>query len=325
MGQRLSLYGLMRRHALESGAARRLQALAGLEDPPAPLAHVLPRGLAVLAATLGGFGLILWIAANWEDFGRFGRFGLLLGFFVAMGGGAAARPALRAPLGLLALLAIGAVFAYFGQTYQTGADPWQLFAVWALLALPLCLGTRSDVLWAPWSLVAMAAVSLWAHARLGQRWQVQPEDLSTHAIAWLAGALLVLALGRLARRFTGAGVWSLRTAVTLWVVMLGFSALGGLFHTPVAPHFVLGLGVMAAAAVALSLKATFDVFALSAVALGLNVLVTTGLARWLFDTHRGDGVGRLLLIGCMAATLLAGSVHLILRLSRRHETTGSAA
>ena len=92
---------------------------------------------------------------------------------------AAARPALRVPGALAALLATGALFAYFGQTYQTGADPWQLFALWALLTLPLALAARSDALWLPWCLVAMAAPSGAARiasvrpARLvGQRWRV---------------------------------------------------------------------------------------------------------------------------------------------------------
>ena len=89
------------------------------------------------------------------------------------------------------MLGIGALFAYFGQTYQTGADPWQLFALWAVLALPLCLGARSDVLWAPWALVVVTAISLWTHAHLGHRWRVQPEDLRTHALAWLLAVLLV--------------------------------------------------------------------------------------------------------------------------------------
>ncbi len=37
---------------------------------------------------------------------------------------------------LLATLLLGVFLALFGQTYQTGADPWQLFANWALLILP---------------------------------------------------------------------------------------------------------------------------------------------------------------------------------------------
>ena len=74
-----------------------------------------------------------------------------------------------------------------------------------MLALPLCLGARSDVLWAPWALVVMTAISLWTHAHLGHRWRVQPEDLRAHALAWLLAVLLVAALSRPLQRFTGAG------------------------------------------------------------------------------------------------------------------------
>lgn len=292
-------------------------ASADTTEPPA-LAHGLPRGLAVLAAALLGFGLVMWIAANWESLGRFGRFALLMGFVGVMGTGAALRPAARAPLALLAMLGIGALFAYFGQTYQTGADPWQLFALWAVLALPLCLGARSDVLWAPWALVVVTAVSLWTHAHLGHRWRVQPEDLRTHALAWLLAVLLVGWLSRPLQRFTGAGVWSLRTAATLAVVMTTATALGGLFHDTVAPHYALGLLVLAAAAGLLCLRAAFDVFVLSAVALSLNTLLVSGLSRLLFDDHGGDPIGRLLLIGLVAAGLLAASVSAILKLGKHH-------
>ena len=53
---------------------------------------------------------------------------------------------LPVPMGLLAMLGMGALFAYFGQTYQTGADPWQLFALWAALSLPLRPGDNVLVL-----------------------------------------------------------------------------------------------------------------------------------------------------------------------------------
>jgi uncharacterized membrane protein len=285
---------------------------------PAALAHRLPRGLAVVAAALLGFGVVMWVAANWETLGRFGRFGLLMGFMGAMGAGAALRPRARVPLALLALLGIGALFAYFGQTYQTGADPWQLFALWAVLALPLCLGARSDVLWAPWALVVVTAISLWTHAHLGHRWRVQPEDLGVHALAWLLAVLLVAALSRPLQRFTGAGPWALRTAATLAVVMTTLAALGGLFHDTVAPHYALGLVVLAAAAGLSCLRAAFDVFVLSALALSLNTLLVSGLSRLLFDDHRGDPIGSLLLIGLVAAGLLAASVSAILKLVKRH-------
>ncbi|MBK7007009.1 MAG: DUF2157 domain-containing protein [Burkholderiales bacterium] len=148
----------------------------------------------------------MWIAANWETLGRFGRFGLLQALVLAAGVGAAMRPAARAPLGLLALLGIGALFAYFGQTYQTGADAWQLFALWAALALPLCLGARSDVLWAPWALVAMTAIALWTHTHSGHRWSVEPHQLPVHLLAWAAALLMVGVVCPALQRFSGASV-----------------------------------------------------------------------------------------------------------------------
>ena len=326
MDLRLALYELAAEHRLDSRATLRLERLAGLHDEPATLRRWLPRGVAVLAAALGGLGIIFWIAANWETLGRFGRFALLQGVVLVMCAGALWRPAARAPLGLLALLAIGGLFAFFGQTYQTGADPWQLFALWAVLALPLCLALRSDVLWAPWALVAITAIALWVHAHIGHRWSFEPADLRVHLLGWGAAFALVTALSPLLGRSVGAGVWAFRTALTLAVTMVTLSALGGLFASLVAAHYILGLVVLAAATLALALPRSFEVFGLSAVVLGLDTLLVAGLARALFDKHRGgEPIVELLVLGLVAAGLLAVSVTGVLRLARRYAAEGEAA
>ncbi|WP_394229506.1 DUF2157 domain-containing protein [Shewanella colwelliana] len=46
-----------------------------------------------------------------------------------------------------ASIMVGALLALVGQTYQTGADPWQLFATWALLILPFAIIAGFDLLW----------------------------------------------------------------------------------------------------------------------------------------------------------------------------------
>ena len=324
MDLRLALHELEAAQGLDAQASRRLQALAGLGEEPRALKRWLPLGLAVLAAALLGLGLIFWIAANWETLGRFGRFAVLQGAIVAMGIGALARPAWRAPLALVVLLATGALFAYFGQTYQTGADPWQLFALWAALALPLALAVRSDLLWAPWTLIAFVAIALWIHAHTGHRWRVEPDDLAVHLLGWAAAGAIVLAMSALARRITGAGVWALRTAVTLAVVVITSTALAGLFSRSVATHYGFGLLVLAALAAAFVPRRSFDVFALSAVALGLNTLAVAGLGRLLFENAHGDPIGRLFLLGALAAGMLAASVNGVLRLARAHAAAEGA-
>lgn len=324
MDLRLALYDIAASNRLDRGGMRRLHQLAGLHDEPANLTRRLMQGVAVLAAALGGLGVVLWVAANWDTWGRLARFALLQGLIAAMCIAAAARPRLRRPLALVALLAIGGLFGYFGQTYQTGADPWQLFALWAALALPLCLGTRSDALWAPWSLVAMTAVALWMHARLGHRWSVDPQQLGVHLAGWCMALGITAALSRPAARWTGAGPWALRTALTLGVAMIVFTALAALFGKEFDRPYLLALAALAIGAVAFATHRFFDVYALSAIGLGLDALLVAWLARTMLDGSRGDAMGRLLVIGLVAAGLLAATVNLVLRLARRHDGAGAA-
>jgi uncharacterized membrane protein len=62
-----------------------------------------------------------------------------------------ARRRLPASAALAAVsLLCGALLALFGQVYQTGADTWQLFAVWALCILPWVAISRLDALWLFW-------------------------------------------------------------------------------------------------------------------------------------------------------------------------------
>jgi uncharacterized membrane protein len=316
MNPRLALYQLAAQHGLDAAATRSLLETAEPREQQQPAMRWFWPSVAIVAAALVGLGIVLWLAANWETLGRIGRFALLQATVLVACAGAAWHARLRLPMGLLALLAIGGLFAYFGQTYQTGADPWQLFAVWAVLALPLCLGARSDVLWAPWAVVAMTAVSLWVHAHTAHSWRVEPQDLGTHAIAWATATALVLALSPVLARWTGAGHWSLRTAATLAVIAITLVGVGALFRQPVAPYYWLALGLFAAAAVLLTQRKLFEVFLLSAIALGLDVLLVGGLANLMFRGG-GDGIGKLLLLGIAAAALLAFSVSGITRLAAR--------
>lgn len=319
MNLRLAVEHLAVEHRLDARARGRLERLAGFGVEPASLQRTLVIGVAVLAAALLGLGLIFWVAANWGGLGRFGRFAVLQGALAVLGIAALVRAPQRVPLGLLVLLLSGGLFAYFGQTYQTGADPWQLFALWALLTLPLCLGLRSDALWLPWVIVAMTAVTLWVHAHSGHRWSLQAGGLAVHVVGWALALSVVAAMSPPARAFTGAGVWALRCAAVLAAVMIAMVALDGLFHMRVSAQYPLGLLALAALAALFAMRGSFDAFALSATALGIDTLLVAGLARWLFlDRHGGGPIGPLLLLGLLAAGLLAATVSLVTRLSRLH-------
>ena len=319
MDVRFALNELADQHRLGPAARARLDALAPPETEPQDLNRTVPFGLAVLGALLGGLGIIFWIAANWESLTKFERFALLQALIVVLCAGAALRPAARLPLAILALLTTGGLFAFFGQTYQTGADAWQLFTLWAALTLTLCLGVRHDALWTAWVVVAMNAISL-ALESLSGRVQNLPVILA----GWGLALLLTGSLGTPWRRFTGAGAWSLRTALALTALLVTGFALQALFASSILPAYPLGMMILGAAAIAFCSARHHDTFALSVIGLGVNVLLVAGLTRLLFDGHRGETLLPLLILGLAAAGLLAATVNLILRLARANEL-GDAA
>ena len=99
---------------------------------------------AVTAFILAGF--VCFVAANWQEMGLFLRFSLPLIGLVLCGAGAYYKKLdswLGQSFAFGAAVMIGAFLAVFGQIYQTGAFLYELFGLWALLLLPLCVLTRN--------------------------------------------------------------------------------------------------------------------------------------------------------------------------------------
>lgn len=315
---RPGLHALAVEHGLDPQRARALLALADDTPPPRLSERLLPAVLA-LGALLVGLGVVMWVAANWADWGRVTKFALLQGLVASSLLGAWTLPRLRPALGLLAWLGQGALFAYFGQTYQTGADPWQLFALWAVLALPLGVSVRHDAVWAPWTLGATLAVVLWVQAHSGHRWASDAESLTPQLLGAMVLVGLALVLAPWARRWHGAGLWAWRAqgvwgvlVVTGWALMAVFDTRWG------APYFWMGLLLLAAG---VALWRQGDLVMLSSTAMALNVWALAGFGRWLFDGNGRDWLGQAFLFGVVAAGLLAGTVSLLMR---RHRAGGAA-
>ena len=118
-------------------------------------------GLGVLAVALG---VVFFVAYNWDALGKAGKFALVEGALVL-----SLLPLLRydpdSRVGGFSLLGaailVGALLALFGQIYQTGADPWQLFAAWGALILPWAVLGRFEPLWILWIGIVNVAIVLY--------------------------------------------------------------------------------------------------------------------------------------------------------------------
>lgn len=175
---------------LDVDAWQRARALLAEDHAGPPWRDVLERLSLWLAVVLLGAAAICFIAANWDALDRFTRLAGLQAVLAAAAV-AASRLGLERGAGqaalLLAGLLLGGLLALVGQTWQTGADTWQLFAAWAGLLLPWLLLAAHPGMSLLWATVANLAL-----------WLFLDERLSAMDLLWLLLALFNLAL---------AGVW----------------------------------------------------------------------------------------------------------------------
>jgi len=308
MNRRLAILALTEKYKLSAQHHAEIKRLAGIGQQPAALSQHLQTGIAVLAAALGGLGLLFWVAANWQLLSSGSRFALLEIVLTVALLGAWLRPAARLPLSLLGFIACGSMLAHFGQTYQTGADPWQLFALWAALTLPLCFSVRHDALWMAWAIVALTAAVLFS--------SIVPGRTLLHSS--LGSWVPAIALAAAFRFVPGTGAWPMRLCMIYATMGLSWVAFVSLFDDKDYGYYLLTLLSIAALAYAFCLRKLFDVFVISALGLGANVLLIAGLIRLLAVSNSDLTTAAMLMIGCAAAALLAGTVKLIMYLARTY-------
>ena len=121
-----------------------------LQTPrPSEWRRFLSRALALLGTCLLLAGAICFVAYNWNRIGRFGKFALVeIAIIAATLLAWRKLPKLSGQAALFsAAVLVGPLLALYGQTYQTGADPYGLFLTWSLLILPWTLVARFSPLW----------------------------------------------------------------------------------------------------------------------------------------------------------------------------------
>ena len=115
--------------------------------------------LLIIGAVALVLSLVFFIAYNWQNIGKMGKFALVEGalvitiaLYVALSFRQLRQrfQLIRQLLLLIASIITGSLLALFGQVYQTGADTWQLFFGWALLITPWVVIARFPTLWLLW-------------------------------------------------------------------------------------------------------------------------------------------------------------------------------
>ncbi len=110
------------------------------------------------------FGTILTLAAiifffayNWDALPKLAKLGIIQVGYLDCAICATLtpkRPLLSQTLLFASSIIVGVYLAVFGQIYQTGADPWQLFTLWAALIIPFALIAKNQPQWLVFATIA---------------------------------------------------------------------------------------------------------------------------------------------------------------------------
>lgn len=154
--RRLARYGY-----LDAAALDRAFVLTGQLPDRAAWRRFANVVLLALGAAFTLSGVIFFFAFNWDDLHRFVKLGLAeVAILTAVG--LALFKGLDTLVGKISLMAAsiltGALLAVFGQTYQTGADSYQLFLTWIILIVGWAAVGAFQPLWL--LLLALANITL---------------------------------------------------------------------------------------------------------------------------------------------------------------------
>jgi uncharacterized membrane protein len=296
--------------ALSPAEFRRAAAVGALEPPRATWLRAADRLLLFGGALLLATAIIFFFAYNWADMHRFVKLALAIAALAACAGIAFASrvfgTAWRAAL-LGAALLTGALLALIGQTYQTGADIWELFAAWTLLMLPFALLARSSAAWGLWLAVANLALLRALSERVFA-------GLLTGWLEW-SGPLLVIAalnlLVLLAFELRGSMLLVAprrhiaRLAATIMLAVLAGGAIVGWWERDLAP-VTAAYTLTATGAGWYYLARRRDLLILAAATFSAIAVLTSALIRVL-PAEAGFVVMNLIAIFVIAASAIAGS------------------
>lgn len=284
----LATLGYLDHRALATG----LQRIGATPDAQA-WARFLHYFLLTLGALFLTSGIFFFIAFNWDELPRFGRFGVIEGAILVTV--AIAHWVGLSKLGgkialTVAALLVGALLAIFGQEYQSGADSYTLFANWALLIAGWVLIARFDLLWVGWLLLLNLALTLfWQQVYPGDEAPV-PETLFALNVVglllweWLDGRFAWWT-HRWPARLTALGAFGFILWPTLTNILVFFDNYGEYLETVPLIHRIAPLIYLGFLAIVIwvYLGLRPDLFMVTIAFFSIIVVLTTLIGRALIE------------------------------------------
>lgn len=168
-------------------------------------------------------GMVFFFAFNWDAMPVPIKFSLV-GLGIALSGYMAVTPRVKEPVNKISLVAtsvlLGVLLAVFGQTYQTGANAYDLFLTWLLVVTPLTVVSQSTYQWLFFSVLANTTLIL----ACVQRLQVESVFVGIMLVLLANVVLLLVPAWKLIHRNfqIGNGYTQIQTVAIYVLATLGF-------------------------------------------------------------------------------------------------------
>lgn len=239
---------------------------------------------------LGGlalaFAVLFFIAFNWDDIGRFAKFGMVevliilaIVVFCTVGHHTTAGKVSI----LFATICLGVLLALYGQTYQTGADPWQLFFSWAMLMLPWAIIGRCSAIWVIWVMLLNISLILYYQTFGGIFRFMSGSETEVLWLAFILNTLLLISWELVAATWHWMSErWPLRLLATAGGVPLTWLALHSIFDNG-SPLPGIVWSIWLAAMYVIYRRTRLDLFMLAGGCLSGITVVTSFLGKQMLD------------------------------------------
>ena len=269
---------------------------------------------------LGGmalaFAVMFFIAYNWTAFGDLAKFAMvevLIALCVAAYCLLNAERTASKLLLLMASLLLGVLLALFGQTYQTGADPWQLFFYWGLMIMPWAAIARFAAIWIVWLALINLSIVLYFETFLGSVWFMR-SDLNILWVEFGFNTLVLLVWELASSRFS----WLRERWATRLIAVCSGSAITWLVLQAIfdSDYFLLPLGVWLVWLLAMYMtyrRFRLDLFMLAGLCASVISVLIPFFASIVLDDFN---MGGLLLLALMVIALGAGAAFWLKQLHR---------
>lgn len=331
---RKELDAFVEHHQLSAPHVDLALTLAQARPTPAETFRFSVRALLLAGSISLAAGVVFFVAANWDALrvtGRFVLFELLLLVSVSLAFLQPSPKVIGRYALLMAFVTTGALLALFGQTYQTGANAYELFFTWTVLALPFVLASQWSVLWGAWVLVLNVALGLFCGFRpeggllwvlfIGSGWTTSGLLLIAAVVNLALCALAELAQKRLPAALASRAppIWLRRfilTCALFFATWSGCLAITG-FHENRAT--VLGLAAILIGVSVYAGRRRADVYPFALVAASIIALVTSLITQ--MNSHGSMGmIGTALLLALWLIVSSTVSGRILMHLFRTWRT-----